>query len=47
MLIASNRTVDDIADGSGFASSRAFFKQFKRLTRLTPAEFRRQHSARR
>lgn len=44
-LLSSTRlSVTQIALESGFGSSRTFFREFKRHTRTTPADYRREHT---
>ena len=42
LLLSSSGSMADIAQESGFNSQSAFYRQFRKVTGLTPTEFRRQ-----
>lgn len=44
LLLSSSSSMATIAQESGFNSQSAFYRQFKKVTGLTPTEFRRQAS---
>ena len=44
LLDDSNKTVDAIADESGFKTTRTFLRQFKSRYNMLPSEYRRSDS---
>ena len=42
-LIASNKTITDIAYSIGFSSSSHFISTFKQLTKTTPLQYRNKY----
>ena len=45
LLVTPNNTLADAAEGAGYASDSAFARVFKKETGMTPAGFKKQHSA--
>lgn len=45
LLTASDKTMEDIAMESGFANASSYCRVFKRLTNLSPDQWRKEHSA--
>ena len=41
LLVDRNRNISDIADEVGFVDEKYFIKRFKRVTGLTPNEYRK------
>jgi len=46
LLAHTDRKVDDIAEASGFETTRAMLRQFKQMTGQTPSEFRARQQGR-